>query len=86
MSNIELQLELDFYNEIAQEINHIKSQIHDGRFYFDDWQALKEKILWAFKEQPYSAEILEVLYASTLRLLALHTELLMLATSHFEGK
>lgn len=83
---IDAQLELDFYSEIAQEITRIKSQIHDGLFYVEDWRALKEKIIEAGKQQILSADILDVYYSSTLRLLALRTELLMNNTSHFDGK
>lgn len=83
---IEIQFELDFYTEIAQEIAHIKSQIYDGLFYVDDWQVLKEKIIQAGKDQTLSANILDIYYSSTLRLLALRTELLMRDTSHFDGK
>ena len=88
MSNklIDTQLELDFITEIAQEITHIKNQIHKGLFFVDDWKALKEKIVEAGKNQILSADILDVYYSSTLRLLALRTELLMSDTAHFDGK
>lgn len=88
MSNklIDTQLELDFITEIAQEITHIKNQIHKGLFFVEDWKALKEKIIQAGKDQFLSSDILDVYYSSTLRLLTLRTELLMSNTAHFDGK
>lgn len=88
MSNklIDTQLELDFITEIAQEITHIKNQIHKGLFFVEDWKSLKEKIVEAGKNQILSADILDVYYSATLRLLALRTELLMSNTAHFDGK
>lgn len=88
MSNklIEVQLQLDFATDIAQEITRIKNQIHKGLFFVEDWKALKEKIIQVGKDQLLSADILDVYYSSTLRLLALRTELLMADTAHFDGK
>lgn len=83
---IEIQLELDFYTEIAQQINVIKNNIYAGLFCVEDWRALKEKIIQAGKDQALSADILDVYYSSTLRLLALRTELLMSDTAHLDGK
>lgn len=88
MSNklIEVQLELDFATDIAEEITRIKNQIYKGLFFVEEWKALKEKIIQLGKDQLLSADILDVYYSATLRLLALRTELLMSDTAHFDGK
>lgn len=83
---IEVQLELDFLTDIAIEINRIEKQIYKGLFFVDDWKALKERIIQAGKDQLLSADILDVYYSATLRLLALRTELLMSDTARFDGK
>lgn len=83
---IDIQLELDFATDIAQEINRIKNQVHNGLFYVWEWEALKERIIQVGKDQLLSADILDVYYSATLRLLALRTELLMADTAHFDGK
>lgn len=83
---IDIQLELDFATDIAIEINRIENQIHNGLFYVWEWEALKERIIQVGKDQLLSADILDVYYSATLRLLALRTELLMSDTAYFDGK